>query len=229
MSPSRSALASSSLRPSALETRWTAPHMRHGPSNHAIGFPFQQRYASIPPTQLPHSKLPDGSIPPPDPPRKPKVELRPSPKLLDSSTTRPAGSSLSAVPPAVSPISSAVASSSTQQPPARERHIPLRSAIDSAIADVQQAARSGDIAPPPPGANLIRKGIHYAIELLKFYWRGMKAIFRNREIVRQIQDRVREESREMSWREKRFVDMYKSDRIKYAFLSLGEGFLLTFS
>jgi len=88
------------------------------------------------------------------------------------------------------------------------------SVIETAKHDYEAAAVHGLLAPPPEGASRIRKLFHQAKELFKFYVRGLKLIYTNRNRVLQIQERVKSGGSPLTRRESRFVHTYRQDIVK---------------
>ncbi|KJA27769.1 hypothetical protein HYPSUDRAFT_212343 [Hypholoma sublateritium FD-334 SS-4] len=108
----------------------------------------------------------DKQPPPPLPlPPRPKLDLRPAPR---PPPPRPS------VPPA---------------PPLPARPS-LGAAKEEAKHALEDAEAHGILAPPPPGATWLRRTLHQAIQIAKFYYRGTKLIFTRRGDIARIRARV---------------------------------------
>ncbi|QRV79194.1 LETM1 and EF-hand domain-containing protein anon-60Da, mitochondrial [Ceratobasidium sp. AG-Ba] len=162
--------------------------------------------------------------------KKPKVDLKPSPRPANSSSpsqdnSRPpaghvgAGKAAavgpqpanSSAPPKAEAAKAAKADEATSSAPP--------SKIKMAIADVVKAAEAGALVPPPKDAGKIAKLWHQAKELFKFYVRGLKQLLTHRQIVKDIQARVKDEKAQgipstMTWEEAHFIKTYQEDLVK---------------
>ncbi|KAJ8457007.1 hypothetical protein ONZ45_g18490 [Pleurotus djamor] len=65
--------------------------------------------------------------------------------------------------------------------------------------------------PPPPDASWPRRLLHKAIELFKFYFRGIKLVFTHGSQVRAIHHRIRNGGSPMTREEFRFIRVYSED------------------
>ncbi|EJU04004.1 hypothetical protein DACRYDRAFT_114441 [Dacryopinax primogenitus] len=177
---------------------------------------YTRLYATVPTTS--ERKLEQPLRPPSTEGKKKKVELRPSPKLPETPIQAKASKSNAPPPPApkFTPSELDAAPQPLPIPSTPEVAQPhgLRSAIDIAISDVLRASREGQLAPIDPFLPWVQRMFRLGIELAKFYWRGTKRFFEHRKIVGDIGRRCEEERRGRTWREERFVQLYKSDRIK---------------
>jgi len=159
---------------------------------------------------------------------KPKVDLKPGPRPVNalnagSDVPQPA-SGVQSGKTATSSQPTASVTQSTSQPSLPEEKpdpaaVPKPSMIKMAISDVVKAAELGALAPPPADAGKVGKIWHQVKELFKFYVRGLKQILTHRQIVKDIETRVREgraagKPEEMTWEEAHFVKTYKEDLIK---------------
>ncbi|KAF5321448.1 hypothetical protein D9619_001423 [Psilocybe cf. subviscida] len=66
----------------------------------------------------------------------------------------------------------------------------LGAAKAEAMQAVQDAEAHGILKPPPEGANWFRRTLHQAIELAKFYFRGVKLVYQRIGTVREIKKRL---------------------------------------
>jgi len=202
----------------------------HGrPSLHSVAIIARggRLYATVPDASTTRTPKPAG-IPPSDGKKKAKIELRPSPKLPEAPSTLASASTSNAPPPptpskastAIPPINAAeldVAPQPLPTPSAKtdaHRVTGLRSTVDQAIADVLQASREGQLAPVDPNLPWVRRMMQWGWEVTKFYWRGLKRFYEHQKIVGEIGRHCREEGRTRTWREERFVQLYRSDRVK---------------
>ncbi|KDR75409.1 hypothetical protein GALMADRAFT_268944 [Galerina marginata CBS 339.88] len=133
--------------------------------------------------------------PPPIPPvKKPKIDLRPAPikpKPPPPSTKVPR-SFVAAIP----------------NPPATPK---LTSAKQEVLHDLQEAEAHGILTPPPPDANWFKRTLHQAIQLLKFYFRGVKLIFSRRKEIALIKARVKAGGVPLTRSEFRLIETQKDD------------------
>jgi hypothetical protein len=151
---------------------------------------------------------------PPQPqqhPRKPKVDLRPAPikqQTLPSATSSASatatGSSakLSEKTPHKS-FSEAEQSNSTSST--------ISEITKSAQHDIKHATEHGVLAPPPADASWARRMLHQAIELFKFYYRGVKMINTHRLQVAAIRQRINSGGAPLTRKEARFIDTFRQD------------------
>ncbi|KZO98992.1 hypothetical protein CALVIDRAFT_534535 [Calocera viscosa TUFC12733] len=197
----------------------------HGrPSSYSVAVIVRggRLYATVPDAAARQTSKPAG-IPLPEGKKKAKVELRPSPKLPETPSIAALSSVSNAPPPPSATTSTATAASkaadlkplpatpSTAETPQSKG---LRSSIDQAIADVLKASREGQIAAIDPNLPWALRMLKWGLELGKFYFRGLKRVLEHRKIVGEIGRRCQEEGRERTWREERFVQLYRSDRLK---------------
>ncbi|KAJ7124905.1 hypothetical protein C8R44DRAFT_781756 [Mycena epipterygia] len=127
------------------------------------------------PTQPTPSKKP---VPPPADARKPHVQLRPGPiKPQKIPPTPPPSTQVSRTPPptvqTVEPLS-------------------LKSLKETTVRDIADAESHGILEPPPPEAGWARSTLHKAIQLAKFYFRGVKLIHTRSKITRDIKRRIKD-------------------------------------
>lgn len=80
--------------------------------------------------------------------------------------------------------------------------------------DIEDAVKHGLLVPPPAHYNKFRKLIHQAIQLAKFYWRGLKLINTHRIRVGEIKKRVAQGGPPISRRESIFIQTYRQDTFK---------------
>jgi len=91
---------------------------------------------------------------------------------------------------------------------------PKPSPIDIAKEDIRSATAHGVLVPPPPDASWARKLLHQGKELFKFYWNGLKLIYSNRKMVKEIERRVQTQGIPMTRWETVFVKTNKQDLVK---------------
>ncbi|KAJ6593706.1 hypothetical protein B0H19DRAFT_1091728 [Mycena capillaripes] len=127
--------------------------------------------------------LPSQETPPktPIPPRtnaqKPQVQLRPGPiKSPQNTPATPSPAAPAARPP----------------PPAVQTVEPfsLKKLKDTTAKDFADAEAHGVLAPPPPGAGWAKSTLHKAIQIAKFYYRGVKLVYSRGKIAREINRRI---------------------------------------
>jgi len=157
------------------------------------------------------------------PPRKQKVDLKPAPVKLPSkapnSTSKHQPDTLTSDPPthefksgfSSTPASASGSTSSTSAPVSSSS---ISGGVSEAKRDILLAEEQGVLAPPPADAGRIKRLIHHAKELFKFYWNGLKMINTHRLRVAQIRLRVKEGGDPMSRAEYRFIRTYKEDVLK---------------
>ncbi|KAF7315318.1 Letm1 RBD domain-containing protein [Mycena indigotica] len=110
------------------------------------------------------------SLPPPQPNRRSQVQLHPTPikpPPKTTSATRSAG-------PVVQ----------TKQPAS------LKTLKETTAKDISDAEAHGILTPPDPSAGWAKATLHKAIQLAKFYYRGVKLVYTRGQIVRQIHQRI---------------------------------------
>jgi len=158
---------------------------------------------------------------------KAKVELRPGPiKPASKSTTIPsagkggpdgaihdeiASGTTSAKPHPVKPPPSTAHDQLSKVVTADEAETGV---VETTKRDMEDATRHGIFAPPPPGVGIVRRFMHQAWQLFKFYIAGLKLILANGKEVKSIRDRIRNDGSPITWREHRFIRTYNSDRNK---------------
>ncbi|KIJ67550.1 hypothetical protein HYDPIDRAFT_166110 [Hydnomerulius pinastri MD-312] len=149
-------------------------------------------------------------VPPPNaPPRKQKIELKPGP-------VKPASLRLDSVPP--QPPTQRVSKKLHYHPP-RHSYPPKPaesslSAVALAKQDIASASEQGVLEPPPANATSFKRFTHQAIQLLKFYFRGLLAINTHRKQVSAIHSRGTSGGALPSRAELRFIRTYKQDALK---------------
>ncbi|KIM92012.1 hypothetical protein PILCRDRAFT_810009 [Piloderma croceum F 1598] len=162
---------------------------------------------------------------PPEPnvsiPRKPKVDLKPAPvKPIIAKTTLPEPVPTSQAVPNLridksklqpsdeSADQPSTAASSTTSSPT------IAGSVEEARHDIKKAEEQGVLAPPPADAGRVRRLLHHAKELLKFYWNGLVMINTHRRQVAEIKLRVKEGGEPISRAEYRFMRTHKQDLLK---------------
>ncbi|KAF9529300.1 hypothetical protein CPB83DRAFT_812685 [Crepidotus variabilis] len=132
------------------------------------------------------------------PPKKQKIDLRPAPiKPIQ----KPSPLSASKVPLSKPAKTNASTDSSTKLAAAKEE-------VQQAIHD---AEAHGILKPPPPDANWFKRTLHTAIELLKFYYRGVKLIFTRRKHIATVKERVAAGGSPLTRAEFRLIQTQKDD------------------
>ncbi|KAG8746965.1 hypothetical protein FRC10_002764 [Ceratobasidium sp. 414] len=205
-------------------------------------YPSYRLYSSLPPgltSENPKTKVEPVFASPAS--KKPKVELKPGPRPVNSPNppsdgprpaTAHAGTAKSAAA-GPQPVTSSTQPKVEAAKPDKTPSSPPPSKIKMAISDVVKAAEAGALTPPPKDASRLgklwhqasrshfkqieRKLTHFkAKELFKFYVRGLKQLLTHRQIVKDIRARIREEkaqgiSSTMTWEEAHFVKTYQED------------------
>ncbi|KAI6121376.1 hypothetical protein F5141DRAFT_1089766 [Pisolithus sp. B1] len=153
----------------------------------------------------------DDKVPPPGAtaPRKLRIDLKPGPvKPVTLGTDHPPSH----------PHSKPTTRSSHYHPP---RHLhppkPLQvelSAVELAKRDIAEASQQGVLEAPPAGAGSLKRVFHQALQLLKFYFRGLKAINTHRKQVNAIRKRVKSGGALPTRAEVRFIQTFKRDAFK---------------
>ncbi|KIK27922.1 hypothetical protein PISMIDRAFT_92103 [Pisolithus microcarpus 441] len=156
-------------------------------------------------------KLADDKVPPPGTtaPRKPRIDLKPGPVKPVTLGTDHSPSH---------PLSKPTPRSSHYHPP---RHLhppkPFRielSAVELAKRDIAEASQQGVLEAPPADAGSFKRVFHQALQLLKFYFRGLKAINTHRKQVNAIRKRVESGGALPTRAEVRFIQTFKRDAFK---------------
>ncbi|KAG1904313.1 uncharacterized protein F5891DRAFT_1014049 [Suillus fuscotomentosus] len=88
------------------------------------------------------------------------------------------------------------------------------SAIELAKQDIADAAAKGVLRPAPHDAGTIKRFTHQAFELLKFYFRGLKAINTHRNQAAAIRSRIATGGAALSRAESRFIRTFHQDALK---------------
>ncbi|KAF4598369.1 Letm1 RBD domain-containing protein [Pleurotus pulmonarius] len=83
--------------------------------------------------------------------------------------------------------------------------------IEMSKRDLEDAEKHGLMKPAPPNANWARRLLHKAIELFKFYYRGIKLVFTNRKRAAEIKSRIHAGGSPMTRTEFRFIEQYHQD------------------
>ncbi|TFK25480.1 hypothetical protein FA15DRAFT_668353 [Coprinopsis marcescibilis] len=172
------------------DVRLTQRHVRYSPSFSGLRY-----YSSVRPesstVRKPHSPPLSSSA------RKSKLDLRPAPLKL-----KPSLNGSAALPNA--PLKS---NPSSKQP----ETISLLDVKEVAQKDISDAQRHGILVPPPPDANWFKQTLHKAIQLAKFYFRGVKLIFIRRREIAAILDRVKSGGAPLTRAEFRLITTQKDD------------------
>ncbi|KAJ7675090.1 hypothetical protein B0H17DRAFT_1081724 [Mycena rosella] len=117
------------------------------------------------------------SVPPPKDLRKPQVQLRPAPiKVPKTAAPTPTPAAPTPRPPLPTVQSTTPLS--------------LTSLKETTVRDIADAESHGILTPPPPGAGWAKSTLHKAIQIGKFYFRGVKLIYTRSKITGDIQKRV---------------------------------------
>lgn len=153
----------------------------------------------------------DDKVPPPGTttPRKLRIDLKPGPvKHVTLGTDHPPSH----------PLSKPATRSSHYHPP-RHLHPPKPfqvelSAVELAKRDITEASQQGVLEAPPADAGSLKRVFHQALQLLKFYFRGLKAINTHRKQVNAIRKRVKSGGALPTRAEIRFIQTFKRDAFK---------------
>ncbi|KAG1724087.1 uncharacterized protein EDB91DRAFT_1171478 [Suillus paluster] len=141
-------------------------------------------------------------------PRKHRVELKPGP------LKGPSQSSTTPRPHSTSPKQTHPSFPAFRPSPKPSTPDPVPSAIELAKQDIADATAQGVLRPAPPDAGSIRRFTHQAIELFKFYFRGLKAINTHRKQAAAIRARVAAGGPAASRAESRFIRTFQQDALK---------------
>ncbi|KAJ8590405.1 hypothetical protein M405DRAFT_861370 [Rhizopogon salebrosus TDB-379] len=188
LAPVRSQLASPHAR-----VRWTIL-ARHASTTTSSSNPKPSHNSNIPPSAVS--------------PRKHRVELKPGPlktPLPSTATPRPHSTSPKQTQPSFPPF---------RPSPRPSTPDPVPSAIELAKQDIADATAQGVLRPAPQDAGAIKRFTHQAIELLKFYFRGLKAINTHRKQAAAIRSRTATGGPAPSRAELRFIRTYQHDAMK---------------
>ncbi|KAJ3567051.1 hypothetical protein NP233_g6612 [Leucocoprinus birnbaumii] len=136
--------------------------------------------------------------------RKPKVGLRPGP--VKPPPPKAPRTTLSA-----HNIPKAASSPLHKLPPTSESPPPLNVVKETAKRDIEEAEAHGILTPAPADANWFKRTMHKAIQLAKFYFRGVKLIWVRRGEIAQIRARIKAGGAPLSRAEFRFIQTQKDD------------------
>ncbi|KAJ7078912.1 hypothetical protein B0H15DRAFT_859709 [Mycena belliarum] len=128
---------------------------------------------------IPTKKAPKSDVPPLKDARKPHVQLRPAPIKVPKT--------VSLAPPPAPPA----AHESPHPTVQTTEPLSLKSLKETTVRDIADAESHGILVPPPPGAGWAKSTLHKAIQLAKFYFRGVKLVYTRSKIARTIQHRVK--------------------------------------
>ncbi|KAJ7668398.1 hypothetical protein DFH06DRAFT_982602, partial [Mycena polygramma] len=115
--------------------------------------------------------------PPPNKTQKPQVKLNPAP-------IKPPKKKPSSLPPAVPASRPSLPTVQTVEP------FSLKKLKDTTAKDFADAEALGVLTPPPPGASWAKSTLHKAIQIAKFYYRGVKLVYSRSKMTRAINRRV---------------------------------------
>ncbi|KAG1865867.1 hypothetical protein DFJ58DRAFT_743214 [Suillus subalutaceus] len=141
-------------------------------------------------------------------PRKHRVELKPGPLKRpspSSATPKPHSTSLKQIQHSFPAFRPSTTSSTPDSVP---------SAIELAKQDIADATAQGVLRPAPHDAGTIKRFTHQAFELLKFYFRGLKAINTHRKQAAAIRSRIATGGAALSRAESRFIKTFQQDALK---------------
>ncbi|KAH0827596.1 hypothetical protein J3R83DRAFT_4321 [Lanmaoa asiatica] len=163
------------------------------------------RFASTVTTKSATAQPTDCNVPPPNPPRgNKKIELKPGP-------VKPATLRSDSIP-------SRRPSHFYYGPPRHNKPPkPIESSLNAlalAKQDITSAAERGVLDPPPKDATPFKRFTHQALQLLKFYFRGLKSINTHRKQVAAISARAKSGGALPSRAEQRFIETYRRDVLK---------------
>ncbi|KAG2121387.1 hypothetical protein BD769DRAFT_1479178 [Suillus cothurnatus] len=150
------------------------------------------------------SNLPPSAVSP----RKHRVELKPGP------LKRPSPSSATPKPQSISPKKTQPSFPAFRLPPTSSTPDSVPSAIELAKQDIADATAQGVLRPAPHDAGTIKRFTHQAFELLKFYFRGLKAINTHRKQAAAIRLRISTGGAALSRAESRFIKTFQQDALK---------------
>ncbi|KAF8160991.1 hypothetical protein B0H34DRAFT_781657 [Crassisporium funariophilum] len=162
--------------------------------------PFSPPHPSLlNPNPVPlHRQIPPlNTIPTPQPPKKHKIDLRPGPIKQNTPTL----SASHLIPP------KPIRTKSATEPSAPA----FSAAKEQVLKDLHNAEAHGILKPPPADANWFKRTLHQAIELLKFYYRGVKLIFLRRKDIAMIKARIKEGGTSLTRSEFRLIQTQKDD------------------
>jgi LETM1 and EF-hand domain-containing protein 1 len=77
--------------------------------------------------------------------------------------------------------------------------------------DLHDAEQHGILVPPPADANWFKRTLHQAIQLFKFYYQGVKLIFRRRRDIAIINSRIKSGGAPLTRAEYRLIHTQKDD------------------
>ncbi|KAF9456627.1 hypothetical protein BDZ94DRAFT_1275167 [Collybia nuda] len=179
--------------------------VRHRSSRRPLSSPHSHSLTRFLSTPIAPSPTSTKSIPPPPPPspasRKPKVDLRPAPikpQVSTSSTTYISTKPNVRLPRPINVVPT-------------EPTATLGSVKETAKRDIEDAEAHGILKPPPPDASWVKRTLHKAIELAKFYYRGVKLIFVRRKEINLIRARIKQGGPPLSRAENRLIRTQKDD------------------
>ncbi|KIM45169.1 hypothetical protein M413DRAFT_441850 [Hebeloma cylindrosporum] len=155
------------------------------------------RLYSIPTPSTNTSSNPKAPLPLP-PQKKPKIDLRPGPIKPKPPSAHAPGAAK--IPPSIP----------TQAPHATTEH-KAASPAEEVKKDLQDAEQHGILIPPPADANWIKRTLHQAIQLFKFYYRGVKLIFSRRKDIAIINSRIKAGGPPLTRAEYRLIHTQKDD------------------
>ncbi|KAF4621012.1 hypothetical protein D9613_000592 [Agrocybe pediades] len=149
---------------------------------------------STTPSKLPSSHIPLANT------KKPKVNLHPAPikpKPSHTPTTTTTTTSSTKIPRSFS------TEKTVPQPPSK--------VAEEIKHDVHDAEVHGILTPPPADANWAKRTLHQAIQLFKFYYRGVKLIFSRRKQITIINARIKAGGTPLTRSEFRLIETQKDD------------------
>ncbi|KAF8170201.1 hypothetical protein K438DRAFT_1854209 [Mycena galopus ATCC 62051] len=154
-------------------------------------------------TQPTKGAPPKTPIPSPTNPQKPLVKLNPAPIKPPKSTAVPATS-----PP--------TASASRPNPPTVQTvsRVSITNLKETTAKDIADAESHGILTPPPEGAGWAKSTLHKAIQIAKFYFRGVKLVYSRGKMARAIKARVASDSASLERWEHRMIHIQDGDEKK---------------
>ncbi|KAF8813624.1 hypothetical protein BYT27DRAFT_7083804 [Phlegmacium glaucopus] len=154
-----------------------------------------RHYSTPTPSPSDQKNRPPNTLPT-SPNKKPKIDLRPGP-------IKPKPTTLSSSHPPIKPTRP---TSSAVNPTTK-----LSSAKEEVVRDINDAEKHGILIPPPPDANWFKRTLHQAIQLFKFYFRGVKLIFSRRKHIALIKARIKAGGAPLTRSEYRLIQTQKDD------------------
>ncbi|KAH7888391.1 hypothetical protein F5I97DRAFT_691998 [Phlebopus sp. FC_14] len=176
---------------------------------HILVPPIRHRLLSTEPPSI-KSNAADSELPPPSvTPRKQKLDFKPGP--IKSTSPQLGSSSPHLRSPSVHRKPHYYPPRHSQPPKPFETSL---SAVQLAKQDIENAGKQGVLELPPEDATPFKRFVHQAMQLLKFYFRGVRKINVHRKEVSAIRSRISSGGAVLSRAEARLIRTYKQDVLK---------------